>query len=77
MDKPDELHYEYNTKHYMLYYRGKPIGGIGYRVRGSKANLKLFKECAERDKQAILAGHGSKRYLIEIDKIDAASKEGE
>lgn len=72
MKKPDELYYEYTTKYYMLYYRGKPLGGAGIarEARGCRANLKLFKECAERDKQAILNGRGDKRYLEVIDKID-------
>jgi hypothetical protein len=63
----------------MLYYRGKPIGGagIGNGASGSRAKLKLFKNLAEQDKQAIIAGCGANRYLMEIDKIDAADKESE
>lgn len=77
MERPDELYYEYNTKGYMLYYRGKPIGGGGIDkyAKGCRANLSLFRTYAEVDKREILSGRGQKRYLDLIEKIDADEEE--
>lgn len=65
---PAELRYSYNTKGYMLSYMGKPIGGAGIDkyAKGSRANLKLFRECAEHDKQRIIRGCGQERYVDAI-----------
>jgi len=69
---PNELHYEYNTKGYMLFYKGKAIGGAGIdrHAKGCRSNLTLFRDMAEQDKNAILAGRGQNRYLYEMSKID-------
>lgn len=49
----NDLSYSYDTKGYMMYYKGKPIGGAGIDkyAKGCKANLKLFKEQAELTKK--------------------------
>lgn len=67
-----DLHYEYNTRGYMLYYKGKPIGGagIGPEAKGCGANLKLFRECADREKKNIIDGYGERRYYDAMRKID-------
>lgn len=68
---PKDLHYEYDTRGYMLFYKGKPIGGAGIskEAKGCRANLKLFQGCAEVDKRNILLGTET-RYLTEIEKIN-------
>ena len=75
--KPEDIGYRYDTKGYMMYYKGKPIGGagIGKFAKGCRSNLKLFRECAERDRQGLLAGCGSKMYLDNIKKIDDEGEE--
>lgn len=69
---PSDIHYSYNTRGYMMYYKDKPIGGagLGNGVRGCRANLKLFKEQAEVEKRRILNGFISEYMLKEIQKID-------
>lgn len=71
MINPNDLSYAYNTKGYMLYYKNHPIGGAGISpfAKGCKANLKLFRQEAETDRQMILNGNGQKRYYKEINKI--------
>ena len=65
------IHYEYNKRGYMLYYKGKSIGGAGIEksAKGCRSNLKLFREQAERDIQSIINGY-NKRYINEINKIE-------
>lgn len=65
-----DLWYECNTRGYTLYYKDKPIASAGIlkSAKGCRSNLKLFKELAEHEKQAILNGH-DKRYLEVIAKI--------
>ncbi|MEE1302265.1 MAG: hypothetical protein UHD64_05715 [Bacteroidales bacterium] len=69
---PSDIHYSYDTRGYMMYYKGKPIGGagLGKGVSGCRANLKLFKEQAEIEKRRILKGFISEYMLKEIRKID-------
>lgn len=71
MINANDISYSYNTKGYMFYYKGKPIGGAGIdkNAKGCQSNLKLFKEQAELDKRAILNGY-AKRYLDAIADID-------
>lgn len=66
------IHYEYDTRGYMLYYKSKPIGGVGIAksAKGCKQNLKLFREQAELAKRSIINGYGEKRYIDEIDRIE-------
>lgn len=69
---PSDIHYSYDTRGYMMYYKGKPIGGagLGKGVSGCRANLKLFKEQAELEKRRIVNGLISKYMLEAIQKID-------
>lgn len=71
MINANDISYSYNTKGYMLYYKGKPIGGAGIdkNVKGCRSNLRLFKEQAEFDKRAIINGYAN-RYLDVIADID-------
>lgn len=68
----NDLSYSYDTKGYMMYYKGKPIGGAGIDkyAKGCKANLKLFKEQAELTKKRLLNGHGDKYMRDNILAID-------
>lgn len=72
MKYPDQLHYEYNTRGYMMYYRGKPIGGAGVDrlAKVSRSNLKLFRDYAESTKRRMLAGYIDKFMREQIEKID-------
>lgn len=76
MIEEKDIYYSYNTKGYMLYYKDKPIGGVGIdkHAKGCRSNLKLFREQAEYDKRAILNGYGEKRYLECIAKIKEETK---
>ena len=69
---PNDIHYSYDTRGYMMYYKGKPIGGAGLAkgVSGCRANLKLFKEQADLEKRRIVNGFISKYMLEAIQKID-------
>lgn len=68
----DDIHYEYNTRGYMLYYKGEPIGGAGIlkSAKGCRSNLKLFKESAELEKWKICSGFISEYMRTQIEKID-------
>lgn len=75
--RAEDIHYSYDTRGYMLYYKGKPIGGAGIskEAKGCRANLKLFRNGAEFDKNSILrcseGGRGSNnRYIVEIERIE-------
>lgn len=71
-----DIHYEYNTRGYMMYYKGKPIGGagIGKEAKGCRANLKLFRDYAESTKRSILNGHIDAYMRDAIEKIDAEER---
>lgn len=67
-----DITYSYDTRGYMMYYKGEPIGGAGIlkSAKGCRANLKLFREQAAATKRELLSGRGSKYMLDEIAKID-------
>lgn len=67
-----DIHYEYNTRGYMMLYKGKPIGGagIGAEAKGCRANLSLFQRCAESTKRNILAGYIDGYMRDAMRKID-------
>lgn len=71
----NDIHYECDTKGYMLYYKDEPIGGAGIDkyTKGCRSNLKLFKEAAAYDKRRILSGYGGKRYMDYIEAINKRS----
>lgn len=51
-----ELTYSYGTRGYTVFYKGKPIYGVGIHssANGCKANLRLFKQQAEMEINKIL-----------------------
>lgn len=67
---PKDVHYEYNTHEYMLYYKDKPIGGSGIRksARSCRSNLTLFKDLAEKAKRDVINGY-EPRMQAEIKRI--------
>lgn len=73
---PKDIHYEYDSRGYMMYYKGKPIGGAGISktAKGCRANVKLFKEQAELEKYRILRGYISTYMFENIVKIDEEEK---
>lgn len=74
----EDIHYEYNTRGYMMYYKGEPIGGAGIdkSAKGSRGNLKLFKDAAEATKRSLLAGGGSSLMKSEIVNIERRKQDG-
>lgn len=72
---PNDIHYSYDTRGYMMYYKDKPIGGAGIskNAKGCRANLKLFKEQADCEKRRIISGVAT-RYNKEIQKIEEELK---
>jgi len=72
MIEAKDIHYEYNNRGYMMFYKGKPIGGAGIsrEAKGCRSNLKLFRDSAENTKRAILAGRIDAFMREEIVKID-------
>ena len=69
---PDDVYYTYSTRGYMMYYKGKPIGGAGIAksAKGCRSNLKLFKDLAESTKQRICSGFVDAYMKEQIEKID-------
>lgn len=68
-----DIHYEYNTRGYMMYYKGKPIGGAGIdkHAKGCRSNLALFRNYAESTKRSILAGRIDAHMREAMEKIDS------
>lgn len=67
-----ELTYSYGTRGYTVFYKGKPIYGVGIdkSAKGCKSNLKLFKQQAEMEISNILnncVGPFTKQLIIAID----------
>lgn len=70
---------------FMLYYKGKPIGGEGTQGTAThtsdgrprswqarKADVEMFNESVARDIDNLVAGRGQARYLKVIEEIDGA-----
>lgn len=75
-----DISYSYDTRGYMMYYKGQPIGGAGIlkSAKGCRSNLKLFREQAAAEKRNLLAGRGSPlmmKYIREIDGVGGAANE--
>lgn len=75
-----DFSYTCNTRGYMLYYKGHPLGGAGtlpsdkpMHWRHKRANLHMYKESAEYDIARLIQGNGQSRYLDIIDKKGAAT----
>ena len=68
----NDIHYTYNTRGYMMYYKDQPIGGAGIDkyAKGCRSNLSLFKEAAAATKRDLLAGRGSKYMMDCIREIE-------
>lgn len=73
--KDTDISYSYNTRGYMMYYKGKPIGGAGISktAKGCRSNLKLFKDAAEATKRQLLRGTGDSYMKAQIKAIDERS----
>lgn len=69
---PQDVHYEYDTRGYMLYYKDQPLGGAGISkyAKGCRSNLKLFKDSAEIEKRNLLNGRGRPDMLEIIERIN-------
>lgn len=74
---PKDIHYSYDSRGYMMYYKDKPIGGAGISktAKGCRANVKMFKEQAEYEKNRIIRGVISSYMLENIRKIDEEEKQ--
>ena len=70
--KPEDIHYEYDSRGYMMYYKGFAIGGAGIDkyAQGCRSHVKLFKECAVQTKRNILSGYIDKYMLDKIKEIE-------
>lgn len=61
---------------YMLFYKGKPIGGAGTLHRHTKhwqhlrKDVQMFADNARREIAALKAGRGQERFLRVMDQID-------
>ena len=76
MIDPDDIHYEYNSRGYMMFYKGNPIGGAGIskEAKGHRSNVKLFREYAQSTKGRICAGYIDRFMLEEIERIDSENE---
>ena len=66
-----DITYNYDSRGYTMYYKGKPIGGAGIAksAKGHRSNLTLMRSYAESTKNSLL--HGGEPYMQEqIKKID-------
>lgn len=70
---PKDISYEYSTIGYMMFYKGKPIGGAGIdkNEKGCVSNLKLFKREAELTRLRLCQGYGDQFMYEQIKKIES------
>lgn len=71
----EHLSFTYDPTGYMLTYKGKPIGGAGTKApsthwRHRRADLKMYREAAQRELSHLAAGRGQARFLKAIDIIE-------
>lgn len=73
---PNDITYTYSTRGYMLYYKGKPIGGVGIlpEAKGCRSNVKLYRDYAENEKRKILSGFVNEMFSSAMKKIDEEIK---
>lgn len=77
--KREDLSFTYSADGFMLQFKGKNIGGAGVTLPREKRlspkqrqeNLRDFKESAECDIEALVAGRGQARYMLSIKTIEA------
>ena len=67
-----ELTYSYSTRGYTIFYKGKPIYGVGIdkSAKGCRSNLRLFKQQAEMEIHRILnncIGPFTQQLILAID----------
>lgn len=72
MINPNDVHYEYSIRGYMVYYKNKPIysAWIDKSAKGCISNLKLFREQAELAKRQIINGFVDQHTRERIETID-------
>lgn len=72
MINPNDIHYEYSIRGYMIYYKGKPIygSGIDKSAKGRMSNSRLFREEAELVKRQIVNGFMGQDMKDRIKTID-------
>ena len=75
--KRDDFSYTYNSRGYMVQYKGKNIGGAGISKNakspvGQAATIQkmIYKVCAEAAINAVIKGCGSKHMLDSIHEIE-------
>lgn len=69
--------YESNQNGYMIYYKGKPLGGAGVKLPRDqplhrqyvKANRQMFQQDAEREIDALVSGNGQARFRVLINLL--------
>lgn len=76
--KREDLSADVSMTGYMLRYRGQPIGGAGTLKKSKnwqnqRADLKMYRENAEREIEHLVAGNGQARFLDAIKKIESAA----
>jgi hypothetical protein len=75
MDRKD-FTYEANANGYMLFYKGKPIGGAGVKLprenplhwKHARRNVQEFTGNAGSEIELILEGRGQKRFIDAIER---------
>lgn len=75
--RAEDIHYTYNSRGYMMYYKDQPIGGAGIdkSAKGHSSNVRLFQRSAEATKRELVYGGGSQYMKDLIMAIDNAKKE--
>ena len=75
--RAEDITYTYDTRGYMMYYKGQPIGGAGIdrTARAHRSNLSIFKRSAEATKRELVAGLGGEYMKSCILAIDRAERE--
>lgn len=74
----EKFSYEVDPDGYMLFYKGKPIGGAGVQLprvrplhwRPAQANVRDFRRNARQEIEAIKQGKGETRFIENITRID-------
>ena len=74
--RAEDISYSYDTRGYMMYYKGQPIGGGGIAndAKGCRSNLSLFRHYGEVTKKELVRGGGSQYMKDCILKIDQAER---
>lgn len=75
--RAEDISYSYDTRGYMMYYKGRPIGGGGIAkdAKGCRSNLSLFRHYGEVTKKELVAGRGNAYMCACIMAIDYEEEE--